>query len=101
MRDVASAMMWYHTIHILLSAEPHQRDPPDPMVSSNPFPQKSNQNNLFGFIQTQVQEHATEILNISISNLTDPVRNFSVWPLFFGKYDLELKSRIGTDDLTI
>ncbi|KAA8645911.1 uncharacterized protein ATNIH1004_007332 [Aspergillus tanneri] len=62
----AAAIIWYHLLHILLYAEPVLKD---------------------AAYATSVQEHATEIINISISDLPNEVRCFSIIPLYFaGKH---------------
>ena len=78
---LASAVMWYHTLHILLLAEPNQ--PTHSNHSKVSSPRSVHQQSLR--IQQQIQYHATEILNICISNICDAVRCFSVHPLFFGQ----------------
>jgi hypothetical protein len=55
-------------MYILLYAEPQLRDPSD-------IP--------------KIQEHATEILNISISDMPDCVRCFSITPLFYAGKHIE------------
>ncbi|RAL05936.1 Zn(II)2Cys6 transcription factor [Aspergillus ibericus CBS 121593] len=64
--QTAAAMLWYHLLHLMLYAEPVLQD-----VAYIP----------------KIQEHATEIINISISDIPDQVRCFSILPLYFaGKH---------------
>ncbi|KAI0128328.1 C6 zinc finger domain protein [Xylariales sp. AK1849] len=58
----ATAMMWYHLLHILLYAEP------TPIHPSQIY---------------QVQYHATEIANIALSDVPQSVLSFSPQALFF------------------
>ncbi|KAI1924737.1 hypothetical protein LOZ12_000273 [Ophidiomyces ophidiicola] len=62
----AAAMLWFHLLHILLYAEPVLKD---------------------ATYAAKVQAHATEVINISISDIADQARCFSIIPLYFaGKH---------------
>ncbi|KAF9883404.1 hypothetical protein FE257_003487 [Aspergillus nanangensis] len=62
----AAAIIWYHVLHLLLYAEPVLKD---------------------AAYAQNVQEHAMEIINISISDIPNEARCFSIVPLYIaGKH---------------
>ncbi|KAF2460981.1 hypothetical protein BDY21DRAFT_403078 [Lineolata rhizophorae] len=69
----ASAMMWYHTLYILLYGEPNLRDPA---------------------YSSRIQEHAVEIVNINVSELPEPVRIFAAVPLYYGQCSCQHARRV-------
>ncbi|KAF2502523.1 hypothetical protein BU16DRAFT_532870 [Lophium mytilinum] len=61
----ATAALWYHTVMILLKAEPVPRELLDDEIE-------------------EVQANAFEIGNIALSDVSKSVRSFSALPLYFG-----------------
>lgn len=60
-------MMWYHLLFLLLYRE-------------------SRQETTWSNEHTAIQQHATEISNIALSEIPSCVRGFSALPLFFGTF---------------